>query len=171
MQDPVFRRKVMDVVATTQLRMCVQCSRCVDQCPVAIEVGSEKYNPRKLIMESFLGMKDPIFGQPSPAEGFPENYNLWGCTTCDKCDEVCPNNIPLTEVFYTLRNISSELGQAPEFYYTQAKTIAEHGKAVPIQDAIKRRRAQMGLAETLPACDMSEINSILEATELKKVLK
>ncbi|MHA1301005.1 MAG: 4Fe-4S dicluster domain-containing protein [Candidatus Helarchaeota archaeon] len=171
MQDVVFRRKVLDVVATTQLRMCVQCSRCVDHCPIAIEVGSDKYNPRKLIMESFLGMKDPIFGQPAPAEGFPENFNLWGCTVCDKCDELCPNSIPLTEVFYVLKNISTELGQAPEFYYTQAKTIAENGKAIPIMDAIKRRRTSMGLAEELPAVDMNEINTILEATELKKVLK
>lgn len=68
MQDVVFRRKVLDVVAATQLRMCVQCSRCVDNCPVAIEVGDDKYNPRKLIMESFLGMKSFIFGQPAPAE-------------------------------------------------------------------------------------------------------
>lgn len=90
---------------------------------------------------------------------------------CDKCDEQCPNNIPLTEVFYILKNISTELGQAPEFYITQAKTIAENGKAIPIMDAIKRRRTSMGLAEELPAVNMSEINTILEATELKKVLK
>jgi heterodisulfide reductase subunit C len=171
MQDVVFRREILDVIATTQLRMCVQCSRCADNCPVSVEVGDDKYNPRKLIMESFLGMKGPIFGQPAPAEGFPENYNLWGCTTCDKCDELCPNSIPLTEVFYVLRNMSVELGQAPEFYTMQAKTIAENGVAIPLQTAIERRRGTMGLSEKPPEFNMNEINTILDATELKKVLK
>ncbi|MFX0135135.1 MAG: 4Fe-4S dicluster domain-containing protein [Candidatus Hodarchaeota archaeon] len=170
MQDPVFRRKVLDVVTTTQLKMCVQCSRCVDNCPVANEVGDDIYNPRKLIMESFLGIKDSIFGSPAPAEGLPENFNLWGCSLCDKCNEQCPNSIPLTEVFYILKNISTELGQAPEFYMKQVRTIFENGKCIPIMDAIKKIRLNMGLTENLPEPDLSEIQKLLEKTGLKKVI-
>jgi len=166
-----FRRKVLDVHSSSVVNYCLQCARCTMECPIALEVGKEKYNPRELILNSFLGFKDAIFGKASPAEGYPDNFNLWGCTTCDKCDEVCPQNIKLTEIFYLLRNMSVDLGQNPDFYTTQAKTIFENGVAIPVMDAIKRRRTQMGLAETLPQADLKEIQKILEDTGIKKILK
>ena len=96
--DFELKKKIMDVHIKDTLKYCYQCNRCTDVCPVANVVGS-RYNPRLLIMNSFLGLHNAIFGLES-------SYNIWGCTACDTCDEVCPQKIELTEVFYILKNMS-----------------------------------------------------------------
>jgi heterodisulfide reductase subunit C len=32
---------------------------------------------------------------------------VWSCTTCYKCQEHCPQNIPVADILYELRNIAS----------------------------------------------------------------
>lgn len=168
--DFEFRRKILDTHSSQIVNFCLQCGRCTTECPVAKEVGKEKYDPRELILNSFLGLKGGIFGKPSPGKDFPENFNLWGCTVCDKCDEICPQKIRLTEIFTTLKNMSVELGQQPEFYTTQAKTIYENTKAIPLQAAIERRRETMGLPK-LPEAELQEIQTILTEAGFTKVIK
>jgi len=161
--DVEFRRKVMDMHMSERLMYCYQCNHCTYECPVSDAVGADVYNPRKLILYSFLGMKGNIIGQK-------ENAALWACTTCDTCDEVCPNKIELTHIFYTLRNLSVKAKEAPAAYITQAKTIWENAKAIPKQPAIQRRREQMNLSE-LPDPDLGEIQAILKETKLDEVLE
>jgi heterodisulfide reductase subunit C len=161
--DVEFRRKVMDTHMSARLMYCYQCNHCTYECPVSDVVGSDVYNPRKLILYSFLGMKGNIIGKK-------QNAALWACTTCDTCDEVCPNDIELTKIFYILRNISVRAGEAPEAYILQAKTIMENGTAIPMQSAIERRREQMGL-KNLPAPALSEIKTIFKELKLDEVLK
>ena len=160
--DVEFRRKVMDKHMSARLMYCYQCSHCVFECPVADVLGSDVYNPRKLILHSFLGMKGNIIGKK-------ENVALWGCTTCDTCDEVCPNKIELTDIFFLLRNMSVRAGEAPEAYIIQAKTIFENGLAIPSSGPIERRREQMGL-KALPQAPIDEVQTILKERGVDKVI-
>ena len=157
-----FRRKVMDTHMSARLMYCYQCNHCTTDCPISAVVGSDVYNPRKVILHSFLGMKGNILGTK-------ENPALWSCQTCDMCDEVCPNDIELTDIFFLLRNMSVAAGEAPEAYIMQAKTIFENGKAIPISGPIARRREQMGLA-TLPEAPVDEIQTILKDCGVDKVI-
>ena len=152
--DVEFRRKVLDTHMSATLMYCYQCNHCTYECPVADVVGADVYNPRKLILYSFLGMKGNIVGKKDSAA-------LWACTTCDTCDEVCPNKIQLTHIFYTLRNMSVKAGEAPAAYIAQAKAIWDNGKTIPKQTAIQRRREQMGLKD-LPDPDIKELQTILK---------
>jgi heterodisulfide reductase subunit C len=160
--DYELRKKVMDVDIKDTLKYCYQCSRCTEICPVS-KVTNQRYNPRALILNSFLGFKGAIFGQES-------NFNLWGCTQCDTCDEICPQKIELTEIFTVLKNMSVKTGENPEYYTTQASTIFDNGKAIPMQAAIERRRKELDLPAIEPP-NLEEIQNLLNATKLNVILK
>ncbi|MBN1802890.1 MAG: 4Fe-4S dicluster domain-containing protein [Candidatus Lokiarchaeota archaeon] len=159
--DFKFRNQILGNDIGNTLAYCYQCATCSGACPVA-QVTGGKYNPRRLILDSLLGLKEKIFGAEN-------TFNIWGCTVCDTCDEVCPQKVELTEIFTILKNMSVERGEAPDYYTTQAATILENGKAIPMQPAIEKRRQQLGLPSIL-APDLEEIKKILEATKLPEKL-
>jgi len=156
-----FRNMILGNDIGSTLAYCYQCATCSGACPVA-QVTEGRYNPRRLILDALLGLKDKIFGS--------ENiFNIWGCTVCDTCDEVCPQKVELTEIFTILKNISIERGEAPDYYTTQASTILENAKAIPMQPAIERRREQLGLPKVMEP-DVDEVKKLLIATKLTEKL-
>ena len=156
-----FRNQILGNDIGNTLAYCYQCATCSGACPVA-QVTEGKYNPRRLILDALLGLKEKIFG--------PENsFNIWGCTVCDTCDEVCPQKVELTEIFTILKNMSVEKGEAPDYYITQASTILGNAKAIPMQPAIERRRDQLGLPKIIEP-DVNEVKKLLEATKLPEKL-
>jgi heterodisulfide reductase subunit C len=161
MIDYELKKKVMDAHIHDTLKYCYQCNRCTDVCPVA-DIEPNRYNPRNIILNSFLGFKRKIFG-------VEDNFNLWGCTMCDTCDEVCPQKIELTEIFLVLKNMAIKRGEGPEYYTTQASTIYDNGKAIPPQPAIERRREQMGLPKIEPP-NIEEVQKILKQTKLNSII-
>jgi len=159
--DFEFKKKMMDINIRDTLKYCYQCNRCTDECPVA-KIEPQRYNPRRNILESFLGLKSQIFD-------VEDKFGIWGCTVCDTCDEVCPQKIELTEIFYILKNMSIQKGEGPSYYTTQASSIYDFGKAIPSQPAIERRRGQLGLPEIEPP-NVEEVQKMLNETKLNKVL-
>ncbi|MGQ4875230.1 MAG: 4Fe-4S dicluster domain-containing protein [Promethearchaeota archaeon] len=160
--DYEFKKLIMDAHIHDTLKYCFQCNRCADVCPVA-KIEPERYNPRKLILASFLGWKSIILDAD-------DKFNIWGCTVCDTCDCVCPQHIELTEIFTVLKNMSVKRGECPEHYSAQAKAIYESGKAIPMQPAIERRRDQLGLPK-IEAPPVEEIKKILNITKLNDIIK
>ncbi len=164
--DYELKKKVMDAHIHDTLKYCYQCSRCTDNCPVSKvsdNLYDYDYNPRSLILDSFLGFGANIFGAEN-------SFKIWGCTICDTCDEVCPQNIELTEIFTILKNMSIERGEGPEYYLTQASTIYDAGKAIPMSSAIERRREQFDLPAIEPP-NIEEVQTILQHTKLNKILE
>ena len=159
--DFELKKKIMDVHIKDTLKFCYQCNRCTDNCPIS-SIAPIRYDPRMLILASFLGFKERIFDSE-------DNFRLWGCTVCDTCDEVCPQKIELTEIFAILKNMSVAMGQGPPYYTTQATAIYENGKAIPSQPAIERRREQLGLPKIEPP-NVEEVQKILNQTKLNKII-
>jgi len=164
--DFEFRKQVMDYhQGSDVIKYCYQCNRCTDNCPVSYvtdEFYQYRYNPRSNILNALLGYKDSIFNADEIA--------IWGCTVCDTCDEVCPQNIELTEIFTLLKNRSIAKGDGPEFIYQQAKAVYDYGKAIPSQSAIERRREGMGLPEII-APDTEELKTFLNNMNVNQKLK
>ncbi|MBD3197331.1 MAG: 4Fe-4S dicluster domain-containing protein [Candidatus Lokiarchaeota archaeon] len=160
--DYELKKQVMDAHIKDTLKYCYQCARCTDVCPVA-KVTNQRYNPRPVILNSFLGFKNAILGQE-------DNFNLWGCTVCDTCDEICPQNIELTEIFTVLKNMSIRRGEGPDYYTSQASMVYESGKAIPMQSAIERRRKDLGLPMIEPPV-IEEVQKILNKTQLNEILQ
>ena len=167
MIDFEFRKQVMDYhMGSDIIKYCYQCSRCTDNCPVSVVTkdfyDTTGYDPRVNILNALLGYKDAIYSADPLA--------IWGCTVCDTCDELCPQNIELTEIFTFLKNESVKRGEAPDFVYGQAKAIFDNAKAIPSQSAIERRRQQLGLPEVISP-DINEIQTLLKNIGADKKLK
>jgi len=162
-----FRKQVMDFhIGPDVIKYCYQCSRCSDNCPITAVTAdfytTTGYDPRKNILAALLGYKDLLLGG--------DELGIWGCTVCDTCDEVCPQNIELTEIFTFLKNQSIDMGKGPDFIYAQAKAIFDSAKAIPPQPAIERRREQLGLPAIIVP-DVNEVQTLLKNIGSDKKLK
>ncbi len=169
--DFEFRKQVMDYhIGSDLIKYCFQCSRCSDNCPVT-KVTTDfytttGYNPRSNILNALLGYKDAIFDA--------DDLTIWGCTVCDTCDEVCPQNIELTEIFTFLKNQSIANGKGPDFIFSQARAIFDSAKAIPTpktgKDPIARRREQLGIPPVMEP-DIAEFQTLLKNLGVDKKLK
>ncbi len=170
--DFEFRKLIMDVhVSSDKIKYCYQCNRCTDNCPVAA-VQNPFYNeitncfdPRLIVLTTLLGYKDVVMA----VAGTKSALIPWGCTVCDTCDTVCPQNIEVTEIITLAKNVTTGAGLAPDNVVAQAKTVFESGKAIPSQPAIERRREQLGLPAVV-APDVNEVQTLLKAIGADKKL-
>ena len=145
---------------TPSLYPCLQCGICTSECPVS-KVTMGKYNPRRSVLAILLLYKDLLL------KG--DDLVIWGCTVCNTCDEVCPQNIELTDLFSYLKNQSISLGKGPDYIIDQAKRIFNNAKAITFQPAIKRRREELGLPPVSKP-NLNEVQTILKNLELTKKL-
>ncbi len=156
--DLNVKRAVLDMMmGGEKLSYCFQCGKCNDVCPISARWGS-RYNPRDLVLFSALGYKDALV-----TAVVRDPFILWGCTTCETCDENCPAEIPITDIINLLKNLSVSLGVSPDFYPDSSRTIMENGMAIPVQPAITKRREKLGVGEA-PKIPVDDVRTIMEAT-------
>ena len=151
-----FRNEVLKHNAS--LSYCYQCSTCSGGCPVAL-ITNGKYNPRKIIEEAILGLKDKLIQQQEP--------NPWLCSTCQRCVELCPQKVELTEIFTLIKNLCFESGKVPDAFIAQGRSVLENGVAIPYSKAILTRREKLGLP-TIKTAPVDEIKKILIETNFEK---
>jgi len=147
-----FRDEVIKHNAS--LSYCYQCSTCSGGCPVALITGGS-YNPRKIIEEALLGLEDWLLEKQEP--------NIWICSTCQKCVELCPQKVELTEIFTLIKNKAFIEGKCPEGFISQGESVLNHGIAIPYSPAIMNRRKKLELPEVNPA-PPEEIKKLLKET-------
>jgi NADPH-dependent glutamate synthase beta subunit-like oxidoreductase len=83
--------KIVDDV--TMFRACEQCGLCSSACPLT---GVDGFNIRRILRHVELGLIDEIADSPLP----------WFCTTCGRCEDVCPNGIEIITIIRPLRALS-----------------------------------------------------------------
>ncbi len=81
----------------SMFRACEQCGLCSSACPLT---GVNGFNIRRILRHVELGLTEEIANSPSP----------WFCTTCGRCEGVCPNGIEILDIIRPLRSLSP-----PEF--------------------------------------------------------
>ncbi|GAB4306155.1 MAG: CoB--CoM heterodisulfide reductase subunit C [Promethearchaeota archaeon] len=136
--DFEYRKEL--IAGKPSLAYCFQCATCSGGCPVALKTGG-KYNPRKIIQMSLLGLGERLVEDPT----------IWLCSTCQKCVEYCPQRVDLTEIFTEIKNRAVRAGHRPDSFVTQGQAILSSGMAIPLSPAILRRRKQLNLPEFKPA--------------------
>ena len=157
--DYDFRNQIRGFNAS--LNYCYQCATCTGICPVA-QLTNGDFNPRKIIEASLLGLKNTLIALQQP--------NVWYCLTCQKCVEVCPQKVELTEIFDVIKNSCVKEGKIPDGFNSQAISVLETGIAIPFSEPIMKRREQLGLDDYKTA-DPKEINTLLKGIGFDKLLR
>jgi len=79
----------------SMFRTCEQCGCCSSACPIT---GVNGFNVRRILRHIELDLVDEIANTPFP----------WECTTCGRCEGVCPNGIAILDIIRPLRSLAPQ---------------------------------------------------------------
>jgi succinate dehydrogenase/fumarate reductase-like Fe-S protein len=95
---------------------CIQCTTCTSVCPVvAVSENPTRdldLTPQQIMNLLRMGLKEETLAARM----------VWSCTTCYKCQEHCPQNIPVADILYELRNIASARLRHRRFQHPRTET-------------------------------------------------
>lgn len=72
---------------------CLQCGSCGGSCPSG---GDMEYTPRTLIAMINAGDREAVLAANT----------MWACVSCYFCTTRCPQEIPITDIIYSLKRMS-----------------------------------------------------------------
>jgi heterodisulfide reductase subunit C len=72
---------------------CLQCGSCGGSCPSSAEM---EFTPRMLIAMINAGRREAVLAANT----------MWACVSCYSCTSRCPQNIPITDIIYTLKRMA-----------------------------------------------------------------
>lgn len=126
----------------SHLEMCIQCGTCGGSCPSA---SAMDHTPRAIFAMLRAGMRDDVMRSNTP----------WMCVSCYYCTVRCPQDIHITDVMYTLKNISLESKiysnpTAPDFSKTFISMVERYGRSFEIGLAGIHSATHPRLAVRLP---------------------
>jgi len=112
-----------------------------------------------------MGMKEDVISDDA----------LWMCTTCYECQERCPRDIKIVEIVKAIRNVAAHEGYMAKAHKMTGSYVAKTGHAVPINDATKALRKEIGLSEVPPtthACPgaLEEVQTLIKATAFDELI-
>jgi heterodisulfide reductase subunit C len=84
-----------------RLTRCIQCGTCGGSCPNGSDMDS---TPRQIINMINAGMADEVL----------HSNMMWKCVSCYLCTSRCPQEIPITEILYTLKRMAVREGHVPD---------------------------------------------------------
>lgn len=89
-----FKAEVIEATpGGERLVHCLQCGSCGGSCPSG---GDMEYTPRTLIAMIGAGDRDAVLAANT----------MWACVSCYFCTTRCPQEIPITDIIYTLKRLS-----------------------------------------------------------------
>ncbi len=142
-------KKYFDIAS---LRRCYECAACVDDCPVTKIIP--RFEPNRIIGDVLSGKLDEVVKSP----------DIWYCTNCYTCYELCPQKFGMVKVFDGLKHISNERETAPDNFKGGFKMFMDTGKL----GEPTAMRKKLKLPE-LPKSGVDELKKMIELiTERKK---
>jgi heterodisulfide reductase subunit C len=122
--------------------MCIQCGTCGGSCPSG---SAMDHTPRAIFAMLRAGMKEEVLKSNTP----------WMCVSCYYCTVRCPQNIHITDVMYTLKNMALESGTvqnrtASDFSRTFINYVENYGRSFEIGLAGIQNVTHIKLAARLP---------------------
>ena len=105
----------------SRLEMCIQCGTCGGSCPSSAEM---QHTPRLLFAMIRAGMRDEVLSSNTP----------WVCVSCYYCFVRCPQEIHITDVMYTLKNMAVKgklykESTGPDFSRTFINMVENFGRS------------------------------------------
>src|SRR5512136_38967 len=107
-----------------RVNMCIQCGTCGGSCPSG---SAMEHTPRAIFAMLRAGMRDDVLNSNTP----------WMCVSCYYCTVRCPQNIHITDVMYTLKNMALREklysdSTAPDFSKTFINLVETYGRSFEI---------------------------------------
>jgi heterodisulfide reductase subunit C len=121
---------------------CMQCGTCGGSCPVAFAMDR---TPRQVINLVRAGRVDEAL----------KTDTIWLCASCYNCTAQCPAGIRITDVMYTLKVASTELGISnrnsvgPIFAKTMVRQLEKSGRIAEVQLILRVALHRLKLLTTL----------------------
>jgi len=151
--DPEFVDKIVQAGAD-KIRTCIQCGTCSTVCPSGRRTA---FRTRELMRKAILGLKDDVLS----------STDLWLCATCYNCLERCPRQIKVTDAIIIMRNMAVDNGLMLPEHKKASRKLLSTGHAVPIDDANREIRKDLGLQE-LPPTTHSNKKALEQVQEIMK---
>ena len=155
--DPDFKWEIARQEGGEAIVKCFGCSDCAASCPV--RYFDERYNPRKIIRLTLLGMKQRVLSSPF----------LWLCAHCHACTERCPQGIKVAELINAIKNCAVKYGYCPEGLKVQLKLLKDLGRLYEVEDFDLKKRQRLGLP--VLSKRIADVAKILESTGILKKLE
>jgi heterodisulfide reductase subunit C len=126
----------------SHLEMCIQCGTCGGSCPSG---SAMNHTPRAIFAMLRAGMREDVMKSNTP----------WMCVSCYYCTVRCPQDIHITDVMYTLKNMAlkSKMVQdstASDFSRTFIRYVENFGRSFEIGLAGIQNITHLRLATRLP---------------------
>jgi heterodisulfide reductase subunit C len=153
--DPKFKDEVSKVPGGQNIKRCYQCGTCNVGCPVR-EI-EEKYNPRKIIRMTVLGMRERVLS----------NEFIWLCSACYTCRERCPQDVRIADVMNALKNLAVKEGYVHSSFAKRVEIVGTQGKLFPVSQFDNTKRKELGLPRIQPRNE--EVQEIFKLTGLNKL--
>lgn len=88
-----FSQAVANLSGCEKIFECIQCGTCSSTCPVSLYMD---YTPRKLMAMIKAGFKEEAL----------RSVTIWICSSCYSCTVMCPAEIKITDVMYSLKRMA-----------------------------------------------------------------
>jgi len=140
---PTFLQEVKKrTPGESHVEMCIQCGTCGGSCPSG---AAMQHTPRTIFAMMRAGMRDEVLSSNTP----------WMCVSCYYCTVRCPQEIHITDVMYTLKNMALESGKvqdttASDFSKTFINYVENYGRSFEIGLAGIHNLTHVKLAARLP---------------------
>ena len=114
---------------------CTECGRCTSVCP-ANQTG-KLLSPRKVMMDTRdrleeygknIDAKEEAKNEEKDLHSYIGEEELWACTTCNACTDICHVNIDPMNIIYQMRQyLSMEKASAPNEWNMMSSNIENNG--------------------------------------------
>jgi heterodisulfide reductase subunit C len=160
--DPTFIEKI-EKAGADRIRTCLSCGTCSSVCPSGRRTA---FRTRELIRKALLGLKEDVLSSP----------DLWLCATCLTCLERCPRQIKITDAIIIMRNMAVKEGFMLPQHRKSAQNLLQTGHAVPLDDANRDMRRELGIPEIPPTTHSNEealaqVKEIMRLTGFKALIE
>ncbi len=98
--DRAFKKALGTSIQGGSFSYCFRCMTCSNACPVVRNYDSPRevlgLLPHQIIHAVILGMPEMVY----------QSNMLWTCLGCYQCQESCPQDVRVTDVFYEIKNMA-----------------------------------------------------------------
>ncbi len=109
--DLNFVEEIASQPGGENIKRCFACGTCSAGCPIT-EID-EEYNPRRIIRQILLGMREEVLSSPT----------IWLCLVCYRCYARCPQKVNFTDIMRILRYLAIKGRHIPVQISTQIEDI------------------------------------------------